>query len=129
MRPWRCRASGAAAYLDADAVIAAATDDRAATPSTPATAFWPNAADFARQCAEAGLTFVGPDVGDIWNCSATRRAPGSPPPPRRVPVIRGLDHAVTLDEARAFFASLAPGGAMIIKARRRRRRARHARGH
>ena len=33
-----------------------------------------------------------------------------------MPVIRGLDHAVTLDEAQAFFASLGPGGAMIIKA-------------
>ena len=32
-----------------------------------------------------------------------------------VPVIRGLDHAVSLDEAHAFFASL-HGGAMIIKA-------------
>ena len=32
-----------------------------------------------------------------------------------VPVIRGLDHAVTLDEAKTFFASL-NGGAMIIKA-------------
>ena len=33
-----------------------------------------------------------------------------------MPVIRGLDHAVTLDEARAFFASLGPAAPMIIKA-------------
>ena len=33
-----------------------------------------------------------------------------------VPVLRGLDHAVTLEQARAFFDSLGPGAAMIIKA-------------
>ena len=33
-----------------------------------------------------------------------------------MPVIRGIDHAVTVDEAKEFFASLGSGGAMIIKA-------------
>jgi pyruvate carboxylase len=58
---------------------------------------------------------VGPEIvhldlfGDKLRAREAARAVG-------VPVIPGLDHAVTLDEARSFFASL-HGEPMIIKAR------------
>ena len=102
---------GAAAYLDAGAVIAAAlaTGCHAIHPGY---GFLAERADFARQCADAGLTFVGPNVTHLelfGDKSAARVAAVH----ANVPVIRGIDHAVTLDEAKAFFAAT---GAMIIKA-------------
>jgi acetyl-CoA carboxylase carboxyltransferase component/acetyl/propionyl-CoA carboxylase alpha subunit len=62
-----------------------------------------------------GLTFIGPDVAhlDLFGDKARARTAALA---ASVPVIRGLDHAVTLDEARGFFASLGSGAAMIIKA-------------
>src|SRR6202030_4391146 len=62
---------------------------------------------------EAGLTFVGPGIAHLELFGDKARARKAAVA-ADVPVIRGLDHAVTLAQARAFFASLA--GAMIIKA-------------
>jgi biotin carboxylase len=59
-------------------------------------------------CAEAALTFVGPGVAHLelfGNKARARTAAVA----ASVPVIHSLDHAVTLDEARAFIASLRPG--------------------
>jgi len=105
---------GAGAYLDADAVIAAAKST-GCDAIHPGYGFLAERPDFARQCAAAGLTFVGPDVthlelfGDKTRARVAAAAAS-------VPVIRGIDHAVTLDEARAFFAALGSGRAMIVKA-------------
>ncbi len=104
---------GAASYLDIDAVLAAAkaTDCDAVHPGY---GFLAERPDFAARCAEAGLTFIGPSVAHLTLFGDKARA-------RKaalhadVPVIRGLDHAVSLQEAQSFFASL-NGGAMIIKA-------------
>ncbi|MFL5288753.1 MAG: carboxyl transferase domain-containing protein [Rhodopila sp.] len=103
-----------AAYLDIAAVIAAAKE-AGCDAIHPGYGFLAERADFARHCAEAGLTFVGPDVPhlELFGDKARARAAAARVD---VPVIRGLDHAVTLEEARAFFDSLGPGGAMIIKA-------------
>ena len=105
---------GVAAYLDAAAVIAAATTS-GCDAVHPGYGFLAERVDFARMCAEAGLTFVGPDVAhlELFGDKARARVAAAA---ASVPVIRGLDHAVTLKEARAFFASLRPGGAMIVKA-------------
>src|SRR5688572_22768510 len=105
---------GAAAYLDAEAVIAAATAS-GCDALHPGYGFLAERDDFARRCAEAGLTFVGPDVAhlELFGDKARARIAAAA---ASVPVIRGLDHAVTLAEARAFFASLGPGSGMIVKA-------------
>ena len=104
---------GAAAYLNGPNVIAAA---QAAECDAihPGYGFLAERADFCRSCAEAGLTFIGPDVAhlELFGDKARARAAAAAVD---VPVIRGLDRAVSLDEAHAFFASL-HGGAMIIKA-------------
>ena len=78
-------------------------------------------------CAEAGLTFVGPDVAhlELFGDKARARTAAVAV---SVPVIRGLDHAVTLDEARAFFASLGPGSGDDRQGAGRWRRSRHACG-
>ncbi len=105
---------GALAYLDIDGLIAAAKAT-GCDAIHPGYGFLSERADFASRCAEAGLTFVGPGVdllalfGDKARARAAATAAG-------VPVLRGLDHAVSLEEAAGFFASLGEGGAMIIKA-------------
>ena len=105
---------GPRAYLSAEAIIAAARST-GCDAIHPGYGFLSERADFAQRCADAGLTFVGPRVehlelfGDKARARAAAVAAG-------VPVLRGVDHAVTLDEARAFFDALGPDGAMMIKA-------------
>jgi acetyl/propionyl-CoA carboxylase alpha subunit/acetyl-CoA carboxylase carboxyltransferase component len=105
---------GAAAYLDMDAVIAAAKAS-GCDAVHPGYGFLAERGDFAGACAKAGLTFVGPEVKhlDLFGDKARARQAAAA---ASVPVIRGLDHAITVAEAKAFFASLGAGGAMIIKA-------------
>ena len=104
---------GPAAYLDIAAVIAAA-QDAGCDAVHPGYGFLAERGDFARACVEAGLIFVGPKpehldlFGDKAQARETAAAAGAP-------IIRGLDRAVSLEEARAFFDSLG-GGGMIIKA-------------
>ncbi|MFO1159097.1 MAG: carboxyl transferase domain-containing protein [Reyranellaceae bacterium] len=105
---------GAAAYLDIDSVIAAAkaSDCDAVHPGY---GFLAERGDFAKACTTAGLTFVGPQVKhlDLFGDKARARQAAAA---ASVPVIRGLDHAVSVAEAKDFFASLGADGAMIIKA-------------
>ncbi|MBS0560398.1 MAG: carbamoyl-phosphate synthase large subunit, partial [Proteobacteria bacterium] len=104
---------GAAAYLDIEAVVAAALS-AGCDAVHPGYGFLSERADFARACDAAGLTFVGPDAAHLDLCGDKARARQAAFA-ADVPVIRGIDRPVTLDDARDFFASL-DGGAMIIKA-------------
>jgi acetyl/propionyl-CoA carboxylase alpha subunit/acetyl-CoA carboxylase carboxyltransferase component len=108
------KGSGAAAYLDASGLIAAAKA-LGCDAVHPGYGFLSERADFAQQCAQAGLVFVGPSVAhlELFGDKARARAAALA---ADVPVTKGLDHAVTLQQAQDFFASLGPGGAMIIKA-------------
>jgi acetyl/propionyl-CoA carboxylase alpha subunit/acetyl-CoA carboxylase carboxyltransferase component len=108
------RGEGPAAYLDADTLIAAARET-GCDAIHPGYGFLAERADFARSCAAAGLIFVGPDAANLalFGDKAQARTAAQA---ARVPVLRGLDHAVTLQQARDFFATLGAGGAMIIKA-------------
>ena len=104
---------GASAYLDEVAVIEAA---RAAGCGAihPGYGFLAERAGFARRCEEAGIVFVGPSpqhlelFGDKGRARAAARAAG-------VPVLDGIDRAVSVEQAADFLASLS-GGAMIVKA-------------
>ncbi|WP_416897486.1 MAG: carboxyl transferase domain-containing protein [Minwuia sp.] len=106
--------AGAAAYLDIDAVIKAAADT-GCDAIHPGYGFLSERPDFAKACAAAGLTFVGPTpellslFGDKARARAAAVAAG-------VPVLRGLDHSISLDEAREFLVSLGEGGAVMLKA-------------
>ncbi|MGE0420504.1 MAG: biotin carboxylase N-terminal domain-containing protein, partial [Acetobacteraceae bacterium] len=105
------RGTGAAAYLNVAGVIEAA---RAAGCDAihPGYGFLSENAAFARACAEAGLTFVGPtpDTLDLFGDKTAARALAAR---CEVPVAPGSAGPVTLDEARTF---LARHGAMMIKA-------------
>ena len=105
---------GAAAYLDIDRIVAAAVD-AGCDALHPGYGFLAENAELARRSAEAGVVFVGPRVetlalfGDKARARAAAVDAG-------VPVIRGTDHAVSADEAAAFFDALDAGRGMMIKA-------------
>lgn len=106
--------TGVAAYLDQAQIIQIALQQQC-TAIHPGYGFLSENAAFARRVRDAGLVFVGPDtevlalLGDKARARALAIQCG-------VPVLRGLDHAVTLDEARRFYADLPAGSAMVIKA-------------
>ncbi|MDC1310925.1 ATP-grasp domain-containing protein [Burkholderiales bacterium] len=107
---------GPSAYLDGDAVIEAArlNDCDAIHPGY---GFLSERADFARQCEAAGLTFIGPSAEHLALFGDKTRARAAALK-AKVPVTPGIDHSVSLEEAKAFFRSLeANGQAMIIKAK------------
>jgi acetyl/propionyl-CoA carboxylase alpha subunit len=105
---------GVPAYLDVEGLIGAAGQMRC-DAIHPGYGFLAESGPFARRCQEAGIAFVGPSVellhlcGDKGRARAAAAAAG-------LPVIPGMDRAVSVAEARAFFASLAPNTAMMIKA-------------
>ena len=106
---------GAAAYLDQAAVLGAA--ERAHCDAIhPGYGFLSENADFARACAERGVTFVGPapETLDLFGDKARARsfAEGC-----GVPVLPGTTVEDGLDAARAFLASWqGDGGGVMIKA-------------
>ena len=106
--------AGAAAYLDVERIVAAALDT-GCDALHPGYGFLAENAELARRCAAAGVTFVGPRVetlelfGDKARARAAAAAAG-------VPVIRGIDRGVTVEEAAAFLDALGEGRGMMIKA-------------
>ncbi|MBI1396395.1 MAG: carbamoyl-phosphate synthase large subunit [Betaproteobacteria bacterium] len=106
--------SGPAAYLDADRIVEAALAAHC-DAIHPGYGFLSEDSAFATRCADAGVRFVGPApevlalFGDKARARALARQCG-------VPVLAGLDHAVSLDEARDFLHGLGPNGAVMIKA-------------
>ncbi|HTF76695.1 MAG TPA: biotin carboxylase N-terminal domain-containing protein, partial [Bradyrhizobium sp.] len=105
---------GARAYLDIEAVMAAARAT-ACDALHPGYGFLSENALLARRCAEEGIVFVGPSpealdlFGDKIEAKRLARRCG-------VPVIEGTSGPTALDQARAFFASLGVGGAAMVKA-------------
>lgn len=105
--------SGAAAYLDMDALLAVAAD-RGCDAVHPGYGFLSENPQFAQRCRDAGLIFVGPSpallalFGDKQRARAAACEAG-------VPVLPGTDGATRFDDARDFFESL-DSRAMVIKA-------------
>lgn len=105
---------GARGYLNTEAVIAAARANDCDAVH-PGYGFLSERADFAENCARAGITFIGPDVRHLalFGEKSSARAAARQ---SQVPIPRGLDEAASLEAAVEFFDSLGPEGAMIIKA-------------
>jgi acetyl/propionyl-CoA carboxylase alpha subunit/acetyl-CoA carboxylase carboxyltransferase component len=103
---------GAAAYLDVDAVVAAAIAS-GCDAVHPGYGFLSESPAFAAACLAAGITFAGPTpehlslLGDKVRARAAAVAAG-------LPVLGGLDDARDLDAAMAFLRSTA--GPIMLKA-------------
>ena len=106
--------AGARAYLDGAAIIAEA-QKAGCQAIHPGYGFLSESAAFARLCAGAGLTFIGPrpEALDLFGDKASARALAAR---LGVPTADGGSRAASLDEARDFLESLGPNGAMMIKA-------------
>ncbi len=106
--------AGTAAYLDMEQIIAVARQS-GCDAIHPGYGFLAENAAFAGRCGEEGLKFIGPRVetlelfGDKARARVAAAAAG-------LPVIRGLDHAVSIEEAAAFLDGLNDGRGMMIKA-------------
>src|SRR5216117_2490453 len=105
---------GPRAYLDVEQLIAVARET-GCDAVHPGYGFLSEQAGFARRCAEAGLTFVGPRpetlalLGDKVAARALAERCG-------VPVLRGTSGPAGLEEARAFLAALGKREAAVVKA-------------
>jgi len=106
--------SGARAYLDIEAVIAAAKA-AGADAIHPGYGFLSENAAFARACQAAGITFVGPSAEalETFGDKAKARALAAK---KNVPVIEGTAGGATAADVAAFLAGLPKGAAVMIKA-------------
>ena len=107
--------SGAAAYLDIDAILLAAKGARCDAVH-PGYGFLSENAEFARRCRETGLTFVGPrpELLALFGNKAEARKLAER---LDVPVLSGTSQPTSLSKAIEFFDALpASGAAMLIKA-------------
>jgi len=107
-------ASGARAYLDIPAVIAAARS-AGCDAIHPGYGFLSESAAFARACAQGGIAFIGPspEALEAFGDKARARALAVR---AKVPVLPGTDGPADLAEMAAFFDALPAGAAMMIKA-------------
>ena len=105
---------GVAAYLDGDAIIAAAKES-GATAVHPGYGFLSENSDFARACAAAGLTFVGP-TPETLALFGDKHAARQLAMEQKVPVLPATNAPSSLEEARAFLADLGQDGAVMVKA-------------
>ena len=105
---------GAGAYLDGAQIIAVAKA-QGCDAIHPGYGFLSENAGFAADCAKAGLTFVGPGA-NILALFGDKGAARQLATDCGVPVVAGINRAVSLDEAKVFYGALGQGGAMMIKA-------------
>ncbi|MBO6825622.1 MAG: hypothetical protein JJ879_05435 [Sneathiella sp.] len=110
----RLPGSGAAAYLDIDAVINAAIS-AGATAVHPGYGFLSENPAFAEACEAAGLIFIGPSLSALAVLADKSQARGLAIK-EGVPVLAGRNEDTTLEEVTEFFNSLEAGSQMFIKA-------------
>jgi len=105
---------GPAAYLDADRLIAIARE-HACDAVHPGYGFLSESAAFARQCEVAGMRFVGPtpQTLDALGDKVSARALAAR---CSVPVLPATSGPTDLAAASEFFASLAAGASVMVKA-------------
>lgn len=103
---------GPAAYLNAAALEAIARET-GCDGIHPGYGFLSERADFAQACHDAGLVFIGPTVAQLQLFGDKARARNLAEQ-CQVPVMPGTDHAVSLEQARAFFATQAQDGSGIM---------------
>ncbi|TYC57725.1 ATP-grasp domain-containing protein [Marinobacter sp. BW6] len=102
---------GVKAYLDGTQLVDLATA-HGCDAVHPGYGFLAENADFARQCEQAGLVFIGPSP-DVLEEFGDKSAARTLAERCDVPLIKGINKPVSLSEARAF---LNEHGALMLKA-------------
>jgi acetyl/propionyl-CoA carboxylase alpha subunit/acetyl-CoA carboxylase carboxyltransferase component len=105
---------GAAAYLDMDQIISIAQATHC-DAIHPGYGFLSENAEFAGKCESAGIVFVGPrseTLAEFGNKAQARKLAER----CGVPLVKGSDGPVTMQQSRAFLEELGENGAMMIKA-------------
>ena len=105
---------GAAAYLEVEALLAAALQT-GATAVHPGYGFLSEQAPFAAAVEAAGLTFVGPTPDTLALFGDKHRARGAASA-HGLPVLPGTAAPTSLAEAQAFLGELGDGAAVMVKA-------------
>jgi acetyl/propionyl-CoA carboxylase alpha subunit/acetyl-CoA carboxylase carboxyltransferase component len=105
---------GAAAYLDIGGVVEAAKLS-GCDAVHPGYGFLSENPAFARACADAGLTFVGPSPETLALFGDKTAALGLAAS-LDIPTLPGTRGATTLEDAQAFLAGLGDAGAIMLKA-------------
>ncbi|MDP6716527.1 MAG: carboxyl transferase domain-containing protein, partial [SAR202 cluster bacterium] len=105
---------GVPAYLNMDRIIEAAKESNC-DAIHPGYGFLAENAAFARKCAENGIVFIGPDVEhlELFGDKARARALAAV---TDVPILKGIDKSVSLEEAKEFFAVVGSDAGIMIKA-------------
>ncbi|MBB6340068.1 acetyl/propionyl-CoA carboxylase alpha subunit [Pseudomonas fluvialis] len=105
------RGRGVPAYLDMDQLIEVARA-QGCDAIHPGYGFLAENAEFARRCQSAGIVFIGPDpsVLELFGDKAAARALAER---CGVPLVVGINQAVSLEQAQAFCAE---HGAVMLKA-------------
>ncbi|HEY6395031.1 MAG TPA: carboxyl transferase domain-containing protein, partial [Candidatus Binataceae bacterium] len=108
------RGSGAAAYLNIDAILAVARQ-AGCDAIHPGYGFLSENPRFARRCAEEGITFVGPrpEVLELFGDKVQARLLAER---CGVPLLGGTSGPTSLEESKKYLASLGAGGSIMIKA-------------
>src|SRR4051794_16215949 len=108
----RLPGAGPAAYLDAEAVVAAARES-GADAVHPGYGFLSESPELARRCAGAGILLVGPDA-DVLELFGDKSRARSRARELGVPVLAATEGPTDLDRARAFLREV--GGPVMVKA-------------
>ena len=110
----RLEGAGVAAYLNSQGIVDAARES-GCDAIHPGYGFLSEKAGFSRLCSENGITFIGPDVDHLELFGDKGRARKAAVD-AGVPVLRGIDRSITLEEAGEFFDSVEDGSGVMLKA-------------
>lgn len=105
--------TGVRAYLDIEHIVSIARESDCHLIH-PGYGFLAESAEFAQKAIDSGLVFVGPrsETLDLFGDKARARETAKE---INVPIIRGLDKAISLEDAQQFLSEL-DGSPMLLKA-------------
>lgn len=108
------KGKGVAAYLDISQIITLAKQNQC-DAIHPGYGFLSESSELAQACEDAGIIFIGPtpQTLDALGDKAKARALAIE---HKIPLPQGSEGVVSLEQAKAFFASLGDGAAIMIKA-------------
>ena len=105
--------TGVRAYLDIENIVSIARESDCDLVH-PGYGFLAESSEFAQRTLDSGLVFVGPQPNTLALFGDKARARETAKE-INVPIVRGIDEAISLDDARQFLKEL-EGGPMLLKA-------------